>query len=105
MQGQGKEQYRAFMPIWVGMLCALVVLDGYSSVHFARGKHELNPLITALATNLGFSLAISLIKFLDLIIILVFYRLWERHHKASIWTVVLAVINLSYALVIINNFS
>ncbi len=94
------------MPVLMGMLCVLIALDGYSSVHFAAvaGKHELNPLIQFLTRYLGFDLSIALVKLLDLITVLVFYRIWLRH-ASSLWIRVVAVINVFYTLVIINNFS
>ena len=93
------------MPVLMGTLCVLIVLDGYSSVHFAAiaGKHEINPTIVFLAHHLGFDLSIALVKSLDLITVLAIYRIWRRR-ATSLWISVVAVINVFYMIVIINNF-
>lgn len=103
MQGNVRSQA---MPVLMGMLCVLIALDGYSSVHGAAvaGKHELNPFILFLSRHLSFGLSIALVKLLDLITVLVFYRIWQRR-ASSLWINVVAVINVFYTLVIIHNFS
>lgn len=82
------------------------VLDVHSTLGAPAHRSEVNPAILWIAAHIGTQAALLFIKSFSVLVIALLYRSWRQgggqHNR--LYTLVLLVLNIEYAVVLLNNY-